>query len=130
MFTLDNTTLFYFSLSDAIAPEKRHTAAIQDWAKKVPKSRGSTLSGPRSIKSTLSRSSTRPSSSFRSALDNGFVRQSGDNSVEVTGIGGPLSDNDETKGPEREAAIKSPLKGKNRLSSSVSKNHYDFYSLL
>ena len=45
-------------------------------------------------------------------------------------IDSPLSDNDETKGPKHEAAIKSPLEGKRCLSSSVSKNHHSSYFLL
>ena len=132
MFTLDNTTLFYFSLSDALPAEKQHTHAIQDWVKTVPKTAGSTLSSRRNVKSALSRtrSTAHPSSSSRSALNSGFVRQSGGKEVEVMEIDSPLSDNDETKGPEREAAIKSPLKGKRRLSSLVSKNHHGSYFLL
>jgi hypothetical protein len=35
MFTLDNTTLFYLSLSDATIPEEKHTATIQAWATKA-----------------------------------------------------------------------------------------------
>lgn len=128
MLTLDNTTLFYFSLSDKTVPEEKHTAAIQDWAKKLPKRIGGTSGGLRSVTSALTKSSaTHTSSSHstrtsRSALNNGFIRRCGDDAVEVIDVDGPLSDNDETKGPERDAAIKSPLKGKKRLSSSVSKS--------
>ena len=41
---------------------------------------------------------------------------------------GPLSDCDETKGPEREAAINSPVKGKRRATNSVSNMLYNLFS--
>lgn len=118
MLTLDHTTLYYYSLSDATFPGDRHTAKINDWRVKVKKPSGTTRSITPSLTKTSTRSLSRSISS-RSALSKVIVRQRGSDVIGVVDSDVPLSDHDETNGPERVAAIKSPLKGKKRVTSSV-----------
>ena len=120
MLTLDRTTLFYYSLSNTTIHEDR----LNDWVKTVPKfKRGSTRSVTPSLTNGSTRTRTSKASSHvstRSALNNVFIRQRDVDVADMANGDGGLSDHDETKGPEREAAIKSPPKGKKRVTSSVS----------
>jgi hypothetical protein len=78
------------------------------------------LRDTRSMTPALTNGSTRGSTrTSRSALTHAFIRHDGDVD-EVKDDDGFISDCDETKGPEREAAIRSPPKGKKRVTSSVS----------
>lgn len=125
MLTLDCTTLFYFSLY-SLTNKDKDSGAIDDWADRVSQATQPT----RNHKTTSIRSgstpslttglshSTRPLVSARLALTNN-IKITEDNSIIIRSDGG-LSDHDETRGPEREAAIKSPPKGKQRLTSTVS----------
>jgi hypothetical protein len=116
MLTLDWTTLFYFSLRDDMA---NHEGLIEDWAAKVPRNAKPGSSHSKATPS-LTCGSTRGSHaplSTQSAL-NSVKISNRDDGIKVTE--GGLSDSDKTKGVERDAAIKSPLKGKQRIRSSIS----------
>jgi hypothetical protein len=123
MLTLDQTTLFYFSLRDASSISKdKHMAAIKDWAKKVPPT-----AKPTGVRSTSTPSltngftGTSRSVSSRSALTNQVkISRRDDDVISIADSEGALSDRDERKGPEREAAVKSPPKGNQRVTSAVS----------
>lgn len=129
MLTLDPTTLFYFSLSDAPTKDK-HTGLVNDWASKIerPHSKsGSIRSGTTpalstgSSRSTHRTTSTRPPPSSRSALSNNIKISRDNDVIEISsGDEGGLSDRDETRGKEREFAVKSPPKGRQRATSKVS----------
>jgi hypothetical protein len=136
MLTLDTTTLFYYLLSNATFSDEHSTASIEDWAKDVPAAKVPAMktlatkvlvkkaptSNP-SVAPSLTKGSTRTNSksvSSRSALNNAFIRLRDDDLAEMTENEEPLSDRDETKGAEHEAAVKSPPKGKRRVTSSVS----------
>jgi hypothetical protein len=119
---LDCTTLFYFSLRDLDEKDK-HSGLIKDWATKIPRNvkPGSTCTPSLTHGSTHS---SHAASLIWSALN--MVKISNhDNGVEIAE--GGLSDLDETIGNERNAAIKSPPKGKQRILSVVS--HHLLYSL-
>jgi len=118
MLTLDPTTLFYFSLRD-LDFKNNHAGLIQDWATKIPHNAkpGSTRS---KATPSLTHGSTRSSHApplTRSALNTVKISDP-DDGIKIAE--GGLSDIDETKGYERDAAIKSPPKGKQRITSSVS----------
>jgi hypothetical protein len=126
MLTLDETTLFYFSLYSQSQSHKK--GVINDWASNVasfdsgislpkPKSKGgaSLNSGVPS----LTRASTLSSKS--SALTDSITitdKKEGRPVSYSSHIGG-LQDEDEAHGAERDAAASSPVKGKVRLSSRV-----------
>lgn len=122
--TLDQSTLFYWTLSD-ISQKKRSSTIINEWASAIP--RHAKLA-TKSIPSLTSRSSapsslTKNVNIIRHQLDAVKVTaESASNAVpfdQSESMGG-LSDNDEMKGEERVAAINSPPKGKKRVTSSVS----------
>jgi len=120
MLTLDRTTLFYFSLRDRDF-KKNHEGLIQDWATKIPRNAkpgGTHSKATPSLTQGSTRSSHAPPST-QSAINAVAVKISNhDDSIKIAE--GGLSDVDETKGNERDAAIKSPPKGKQRITSSVS----------
>lgn len=133
MLTLDHTTLFYFSLRDQ-ASKFSQGGLVNDWAIQVslntkPSSKPSTASGRSAsrvpaLTNGSSRSSRAPTTSNRSALNNQIkINNPGDDSIVI--VNGGLFDRDETRGEEREAAVKSPPKGKQRLTSSVSNTVYN-----
>jgi hypothetical protein len=119
MLTLDPTTLFYFSLRGLDAKDE-HAGLIKNWTTKIPRN-----AKPRSTcKATPSLSSTHGSThsshvppSTRSALATVKTSRHGDG---IQGFDRGLSDCDETKDAERDAAFNSAPKGKVRLTSSVS----------
>ena len=136
--TLDESTLFYWSLSDASQAhtKQKHLSAIDKWASAIPTS--STKPSSQAPKSTSSRVKTEvPSltsgSSGRSYApsvlsDNVAIVSHHSDAVKVKSEHAPalslynnggLSDNDELKGEEQEVAIKSPPKGKKRITSEV-----------
>ena len=137
--TLDESTLFYWSLSDASHTKQKRLSAIDKWASAIPSTK-STSQGPKSTSSRVNTVKTEvPSltsgSSGRSyapsVLSDNVKIVSHHSSDAVTKVksenvpalslynNGGLSDNDEVKGEEREVAIKSPLKGKKRITSEV-----------
>lgn len=127
------TTLLYWTLSDAALNKKSRSSAIKEWASAVP--RDKPTSRARSVAShtrtaTPSLTSGASRSSGPSALtDNAKIIRAPDvvkeKSEPVPGPmvflddNGGLSDSDEMKGEEREVAIKSPPKGKKRVTSEV-----------
>lgn len=146
LLTLDETTLYYYFLSDRTSNGKeKFTTGINNWAAAIPdnaSTKVASASGPpsASISKLSNRSAHLPaltnatsrSSSSTSVLSKSVkISQnikvkaepqalSHDASIEINEFG--LEDDDETMGVEREAALNSPLKGKTRVSSAVSKN--------
>jgi hypothetical protein len=120
--TLDPTTLFYLSLMETSNPKQG--GLIDSWAAGVTTGRPlSKISNkPASIRTipSLTRGSTR--STLTSVLSNQVAITSTDPQVVIDisdeELGLPYED--ETKGPERDAAVASPPKGKKRATSSVS----------
>jgi hypothetical protein len=133
LLTLDQSTLFYWTLSDTTPKMRKYASAIKEWALAVPTTAKPTSKAPSSVaKSNIPslKSGTSRSSAPSVLTDNVKIisRQPSD-SVKVKAelaptlslsIDGGLSDNDEMRGEEREAAINSPPKGKKRVTSEVS----------
>jgi hypothetical protein len=132
--TLDQSTLFYWTLSDV--PPKRDSV-VHEWASAITAhSKSTALKGPKSTSSrTKSIIPSLTGGASRSVApsvltDNIKVisRQSSDqvkvkveSQADVISLSeGGLSDNDELGGKEREIAINSPPKGKKRITSEVS----------
>ena len=134
--TLDQSTLFYWTLSDV--PPKR-SSAINEWASAIPSQSKSTSQGPKSVSSrtksipSLTGGASASRSTAPSILTDNikvFSQQSSDwvqvkvkvesqaDLIPLSDEGG-LSDNDELVGQERETAINSPPKGKKRITSEV-----------
>jgi hypothetical protein len=135
--TLDQSTLFYWTLSDV--PPKR-VSAINDWASAIPTHSKSTFQGPKSTSGSTSRTKAIPSltasggpsrSSATSILTDNIrvfshpsadqVKIKAEQQAEVISLSdeGGLSDSNELGGNERELAINSPIKGKKRITSEV-----------
>jgi hypothetical protein len=128
--TLDESTLFYWTLSNAAPCEnlkRKHFSAINEWASEIatnhPKSK---LNSSNHAKSTPSLTNGTSRSSAPSVLSDQvkiIIHQP--NKVKVEPVyhrdeyNGGLSDNDKVKGEEREVAINSPPKGKKRITSEV-----------
>jgi hypothetical protein len=122
MLTLDRTTLFYLSYVNSSANNDQEaselvTNGVREWAAAVvprPPSKTSKSSNP-SVRSltSLTQGSTRSSSASASALSNSALVVS---SADQYGI----PDGDQICGPERDAAISSPSKGKKRVDNTVS----------
>jgi len=135
MLTLDECTLYYYFLNSDAEPIKK---GVKSWAAQVdefshtskPNSKPASLkSKPASTKSHAASSSTRISSKSTltetvviKAEQKGRRELKADPSVSDDDVlVGGFEDEDETKGEERDAAIASPIKGKTRLTNSVSK---------
>lgn len=140
MLTLDRTTLFYLSLSETYVAvkEKATTALVSEWVEnleklKVDNNARSARSGSVPGLTTGSTRSSRPApSTARSALTNNIKVKNVDKFIEIpdSEAEGGFSDRDETQGPEREFAVKSPPKGKKRATSTVSPLTYVFINSL
>jgi hypothetical protein len=133
LLTLDETTLFYYFLSDSKNKYSDFSTGINNWAATVPRnskpaSKVASAAGSRSIASgppltdatTRSSGTSALSKNIKVSRDIPIKVESHDTFIQVSE--GGLEDDDETAGLEREAAIKSPPKGKKRVSSSVSFN--------
>jgi len=141
--TLDESTLFYWTLSDSYLDKKRkHSSVISEWASTIPSNAkppsqapshviATTSSRPKSIVPSLTSGSSRSSApsvltnnvrivSHGALLNSAKVKAEPTPDITIFSDGG-LSDADEIKGEEREAAIKSPPKGKKRVTSEVHK---------
>lgn len=134
MLTLDGTILFYY-LSSYSKPATKISGLINNWVDKVEghslfAKPGGSKTGVRSTGTLppLTTGSTR--SGKRSALSNEVViskhqkpthrvANGPEEDSEIIEIGG-LSDADETVGNERDAAVLSPFKGGQRVTSAVS----------
>ncbi|KAI0245668.1 hypothetical protein BJV78DRAFT_1287355 [Lactifluus subvellereus] len=116
----DHTMLFYHSLRDVAVSKDAHMALVKDWVTKVPVPPTATVSNAQDTSTpplTNSGSSHNSHSvTSHSALTNQVKISQGDDIVNSEGA---VSDRDETKGPEYEAAISSPPKGKRRVTSSA-----------
>lgn len=130
LLTLDQTTLFYWNLSnDYLKSNFTGTNDVASWSASIPD--GIKPSGKRTTstpsmtngRSATSRatSATRPPGSVvsrASALSNGIKLT--DMAEEDHAERGPISDRDETRGEEYEAKKRSPLKDGKRLTSKAS----------
>jgi hypothetical protein len=137
MLTLDETTLFYFSLTNTSSGGKRFNSLITDWVNKVDQrpsessrpnvkvnskpgsSRSLAPGAPGLASKPASTKSSNPSALTKDITITSPVEQDECKAGDEDGFGS-FVDEDETQGPEREAAVMSPPKGKRRLSSSVS----------
>jgi hypothetical protein len=145
LLTLNETTLYYYFLSDRVSNVKeKFSTGINKWAASIPdntSTKVASASGRISKSSNRSQAGRGSHGSHLPALTNATSRSSTsasvlsknikiserfkakaeplDTSIEIIEIG--LEDNDETIGVEREAALRSPPKGKTRVSSAVSK---------
>ncbi|KAF7979333.1 hypothetical protein HWV62_42749 [Athelia sp. TMB] len=128
MLTLDETTLFYFSLACESSAPKYQTGAIARWvATSAPSSRSQGRSNSRTSKAISISTASKSSSASRrvvapSALTNDItisanapVKTESEDTLDFDT--GGLSDVDETHGPEHDAAAASPVKGKSRKDS-------------
>lgn len=124
LLTLDESTLFYWTLSDASHNNQKHFSAINKWASAITSTK-STSQAPRSTSSRADIPSLTIGPSTRSYApsilsDNVKIIVKADPAPELSIYNnGGLSDNDEIKGEERDFAIKSPPKGKRRITSEV-----------
>jgi hypothetical protein len=121
MLTLDQTTLFYFSLSDTANAEDKQTCLIRDWATQIPHI-AKPSSSSQSIVSTpsLTTDSSRASRPPVSTLTNNVRITSSQDADDIEFFTRGLSDRDETGGHGREVAAKSPPNGQRRVTNSVS----------
>jgi hypothetical protein len=136
LLSLNESTLYYYFLSDRTsnATKEEFSTGINQWAATIPDnaklskkpeaasaSRMSKRSVPALTNASTSRSSnTSVLSESIKISQNVKVKAQGephDASIEIVELG--LEDDDETMGIEREAALKSPPKGKARVSSAV-----------
>lgn len=128
MLTLDETTLFYFSLACESNAPKVKTGAIARWvAAAAPSSQPQARSNSRTSKTISVSTASKSSAASRrlvapSALTNQITISANapikTEPEDVPDAGG-LSDADETRGPEHDEAAISPVKGKNRKDSEV-----------
>ena len=142
LLTLDESTLFYWTRSDASSTKRKRSSVIKEWVSAVPtncrtKSRSQVLNSTSSTANTdipLLTCGTSDRSYAPSVLSNNikiFSHQSrasdiGKVKAEPQAVpalsiynDGGLSDNDEIKGEEQQVAINSPPKGKRQLTSKV-----------
>ena len=122
MLTLDETTLYYFSLSSS---EPRGKGGVKEWASMVstfaPPSKSKSTAGAASLGSqapSLTSGSTRSSS--KSALTDQIVVTM--DQVDIVAGEADLQGGLADDGAERDEAALSPVKGKKRLNSKVIKS--------
>ena len=143
LLSLNETTLYYYFLSDRISSEEKLSTGINRWVATIP---DNAKPGNKVASASALRMSNH-SGSHIPALTNATSRSSNtsvlsesikisqnvdakvkthaephDASLEIIELG--LEDDDETMGIEREAALKSPPKGKVRVSSDVTKHFF------
>ena len=142
LLSLTETTLYYFFLSDRtsndLSAEEKFYGTIDHWAQAIPDNRlpvaasGSKPSNrsqahiPALTNATTHSSNTSALSKSVKISQNVNVKvktqsEPHDTLIEIVELG--LQDDDEMMGTEREAALKSPPKGKVRVSSAVT-NHF------
>jgi hypothetical protein len=146
MLTLDQTTLYYHFLSDSASngnnSGEKFLSGIKSWAASIP--RNAQPSSKATSKTGTSKTGTKTSSrgdSILPPLTEATTRSSANsvltknitisqkapvkvkletNDVSINIVDEGLSDEDETNGVERDAAVASPPKGKKRVTSAVS----------
>jgi hypothetical protein len=137
LLTLDQSTLFYWTLSDS-SKKRKHTDVIE-WAAGIPSNAKLThaashivahshTTASRSIP-TLTAGTSRSSAPSvltdsvkiisHSMTDSAKIKTESAPEITIMSDGG-LSDNDEINGEERLAAVNSPPKGRKRVTSEVS----------
>jgi hypothetical protein len=125
MLTLDQSTLFYFSINSAPEPFKK---GIKTWASQVkdfpnaskPNSKAESKAG--SLKSQRDGSFiTTKSTLVDHVTITAKVEPGRERSASQTF--GAFEDEDETRGAERDFAVASPIKGTGRVTSSVNKSN-------
>ena len=136
--TLDKSTLFYWTLSNASSKKQKHISAINEWTLAIPTntSMKSTSQGPKSSSSCTKYNIASlingvSHSSASSVLSNNvkIIHQASnatkskskpvpDASLSIHWDGGLLN-NEEIRGNEWEVAINSPPKGKRHITSQV-----------
>jgi len=140
MLTLDETTLFYYSLS--LSKDKKVSSLIKDWSKFVDNSTKpklpSNTHGSSTSTTLASNTQARARGTKVSPLTDQVVitsREEGPKStlrskadLSLDDVSGGLSNEDEVQGAEREEAVNSPPKGKVRATNAVS--HYNFNWLI
>ena len=136
LLTLDESTLFYWTLSDISHKNQKHLSAIGNWASAIPRN-GTTSQGPKST-SIHTRSDipsltcdTTTGRSYAPSILSDNVKIISHQFSDVAKVkaepapalssynDGGLSDNDEIRGEELDFAINSPPKGKRRINSEV-----------
>jgi hypothetical protein len=159
LLSLNESTLYYYFLSDRTsnATSKEFSTGINDWAATIPhNAKPASGNKPEAASASTSRMSKLSNRSVP-ALTNATSRSSNtsvlsknvkisqnvdvkvkaqaephDKSIEIVELG--LEDDDEMMGIERDAALKSPPKGKARVSSAVTITKFhpsiSVYSLL
>ena len=123
MLTLDSTTLYYYFLSDSTSNGKKFfSAGINDWAASIPSNAKPTNKRSTGTSSVppLTNASTRSTASSVLSKNVKITTKVEPADIGIQIIDGTLSDEDETMGFEREAAVMSPPKGKKRATSAVS----------
>jgi hypothetical protein len=140
LLTLDQSTLFYWTLSNAYqAPKRKRDDTIKEWNSTVgggePTSRAAdSVTVTSHTRSTTPSLSCGRSRSYAPSVLTDDVKiishqtpaESGKEKPEPAPLislrdNGGLSDNDETRGEERDAALASPVKGAKRVTSEVCK---------
>jgi hypothetical protein len=143
MLTLDQSTLFYWTLSDK---KRKHGHVINDWASAIPSNAKPVSRAASQVSRAPSQMARKPSSSrsilplpsLTSGTSGSTAPSVLTNNVRIVSHVAPapakvkpepidigvnsdagLSDNDETNGNEREAAVNSPPKGRKRITSDV-----------
>lgn len=136
LLTLDELTLFYWTLSDTSHKKRKHASAIDEWSLAIPlaakaaSTSKSTSSRARSDVPSLTSGATSSRSYAPSTLSENvkIISHKSSDLVKVKSepaltesiyYNGGLSDNDEIKGGERDVAVNSPPKGKKRITSEV-----------
>jgi hypothetical protein len=126
--TLDESTLFYWTLSNSYKKQKNRHSAINDWASEISTVNSGSTSSSRPNVSSSKKVSGRNNRLSESVLTKNIkiisrqpdvVKVKTEQGLRDTYQDGGLSDNDETMGNEREVAINSPPKGKKRVTSEV-----------
>jgi hypothetical protein len=140
LLTLSETTLYYFFLNDRTSNKEKFNTGINNWAAAIPDNEdapastsgkisnlncdaagsGSQLPALTNASSCTSTSASVLSRSIVISQNVGVNNKAEphDKTIKVVEFG--LEDDDETMGVEQKAALKSPPKGKTRVSSAVS----------
>lgn len=129
LLTLDESTLFYWTLSDiSHNTEQKNSSAIDKWAAAISNYRAASQA-PRSTSSRPKTDIQVPSLTTGTSSGRSYAPSVVSNNVKIFVKAEPaqatiynnggLSDNDEIRGQERDFAINSPPKGKKRITSEV-----------
>jgi len=108
MLTLDETTLFFYTLFHSSSKQK---AFVENWQKVIHYQ--TKPSGTSDVSSTLVTSHVNHTSHAKS------LKTSQDKGLHLDEYMGGVADRDETTGPEEQAAMNSPPKNGKRLTSEV-----------